>query len=36
MIPSNSENGNLHVITNDVDLKKIFPGNELIKGIQRV
>ena len=26
-----SENGNIHVITHDVDLEELFPNNELIK-----
>ena len=31
-----SENGNIHVITHDVDLEELFPNNELIKDMQRV
>ena len=31
-----SENGNIHVITNDVDLEELFPNSELTKDIQRV
>ena len=31
-----SENGNIHVITHDLDLEELFPNNELIKDIQRV
>ena len=31
-----SENGNIHVITHDVDLEELFPDNELIKDKQRV
>ena len=31
-----SENGNIHVITHNVDLEELFRNNELIKNIQRV
>ena len=31
-----SENGNIHVITHDVDLEELFPNNELIEGIKMV
>ena len=30
-----SENGDIHVITHDVDLEELFPNNELIKDMQR-
>ena len=30
-----SENGNIHVITHNVDLEELFRNNELIKNIQR-
>ena len=30
------ENGNIHVITHDVDLEELLPNNELIKDIQKV
>ena len=31
-----SENGNIHVITHDLDLEELFPNNELMKDMQRV
>ena len=31
-----SEKSNIHVITHDVDLEELFPGNELIKDKQRI